>query len=62
LHRFAEADIGPTGLPTFAADPARLGSLLRFASACGALAVTRAGSFAAMPTRAEVDAFLGQRA
>ncbi|HET9190401.1 MAG TPA: carbohydrate kinase [Rudaea sp.] len=62
LLRFAEADIGPAGLPAFAADPARLESLLRFATACGALAATRAGSFAAMPTRAEVNAFLGQRA
>jgi fructokinase len=62
LYQFAEADIGPTALPAFAAAPARLESLLRFASACGALAVTRAGSFAAMPTRAEVDAFLEQHA
>ncbi|MGH8090455.1 MAG: carbohydrate kinase family protein [Rudaea sp.] len=62
LFRLAEADIGPAALPAFAADSARLESLLRFATACGALAVTRAGSFAAMPTRAEVDAFLEQRA
>ena len=62
LHRFAEADIGPTELPTFATDPAKLESLLRFAAACGALAVTRAGSFAAMPMLAEVDSFLGQHA
>lgn len=33
---------------------------LRFAAACGALAVTRTGSFAAMPARAEVEAFLEQ--
>jgi fructokinase len=62
LHRLAEAGIGPAALPGLAADPARLDPLLRFATACGALAVTRAGSFAAMPTRAEVDAFLEQHA
>lgn len=62
LYRFAESGIGPMQLPAFAADPARLESLLRFAAAYGALAVTRAGSFAAMPTRAEVDAFLERHA
>lgn len=60
LYRFAESGIGPDLLPAFAADPARLKSLMHFAAACGALAVTRAGSFAAMPTRAEVDSFLEQ--
>ncbi len=62
LYRFAEDAIGPAALPGLAADPARLDPLLRFAAACGALAVTRAGSFAAMPTRGEVDAFLEQQA
>lgn len=41
-------------------DPARRDATLRFAAACGALAVTRTGSFAAMPTRAEIDTFLEQ--
>lgn len=41
--------------------PERVGEGLRFAAACGALAVTRNGSFAAMPTRGEVDDFLGTR-
>ena len=62
LCQFAEAGIGPDALPALATDPARLESLLRFASACGALAVTRAGSFAAMPTRAEVESFLDRHA
>lgn len=35
---------------------------LRFAAACGALAVTRTGSFAAMPALADVHAFLEQHA
>jgi fructokinase len=34
--------------------------VLRFASACGALTVTRHGAFAAMPTLAEVRALLAQ--
>ncbi|TLY49277.1 MAG: carbohydrate kinase [Gammaproteobacteria bacterium] len=34
--------------------------VLRFAAACGALTVTRHGAFAAMPTRAEVEALLAQ--
>lgn len=61
LYRFAETGIGAAMLPAFAADADRLKSMLRFAAACGALAVTRAGSFAAMPTLAEVDAFLRGR-
>lgn len=35
---------------------------VRFASAAGALAVTRPGTLPAMPTRTEVEAFLAQRA
>ena len=41
-------------------DAATRDAALRFAAACGALAVTRTGSFAAMPARAEVEAFLEQ--
>jgi fructokinase len=33
---------------------------LRFAAACGAVAVTRRGAFAAMPTRADVSALLAE--
>ncbi|HET9817617.1 MAG TPA: carbohydrate kinase [Rhodanobacteraceae bacterium] len=62
LYRFVEAGLHATTLREFAADAVQLESTLRFASACGALAVTRTGSFAAMPTRAEVDAFLEQHA
>ncbi len=58
LHAFVKARLDARGLAVFAADAARLEAALRFASACGALAVTRAGSFAAMPTATEVEAFL----
>ncbi|MGH8151982.1 MAG: carbohydrate kinase family protein [Rhodanobacteraceae bacterium] len=60
LYRLAADRITPTTLGAFAADIARRDALLQFAAACGALAVTRTGSFAAMPTLAEVQAFLGQ--
>ena len=62
LYQFAKAGLDAEGLATFAGDSARLEATLRFASACGALAVTRAGSFAAMPSLAEVEAFLEARA
>jgi fructokinase len=62
LYQFAAAGIDAGGLAAFAENSARLDAALRFASACGALAVTRAGSFAAMPALAEVEAFLEQHA
>jgi fructokinase len=40
------------------ADEVRIHKTLRFAAACGALAVTRHGAFEAMPTRAEVATLL----
>ena len=58
LYQFAKAGLDAAALSALAADSARLESMLRFASACGALAVTRAGSFVAMPTLAEVHTFL----
>ncbi|HEX7342510.1 MAG TPA: carbohydrate kinase [Rhodanobacteraceae bacterium] len=62
LYQLAAQGIDAAHLPALAADSARLDALLRFASACGALAVTRAGSFAAMPALAEVTAFMEQHA
>jgi fructokinase len=62
LYQFAKADLDAAALSAFAADVARLETTLRFASACGALAVTRAGSFAAMPPLGEVEVFLEQNA
>ena len=58
LHSLATAG----SLVALLADDARCDSTLRFAAACGALAVTRTGSFAAMPALAEVQAFLEQHA
>jgi fructokinase len=46
----------------FLAQPAELERCLRYASACGALAVTRHGAFAALPTHAEAIALLGATA
>lgn len=62
LQQVAEADVDAGTLAPFIADHGRFDAMLGFASACGALAVTRAGSFAAMPKRGEVEAFLEQHA
>jgi fructokinase len=62
LYQLARADIDATGLHAFASDAARRDPWLRFAAACGAIAVTRTGSFAAMPTLAEVESFLERHA
>jgi fructokinase len=62
LFRFATAKLVAKTFAPSIADITLLDDLLRFASACGALAVTRAGSFAAMPAIAEVEAFLEQNA
>jgi len=53
---------GVAALDALAADPARRDRWLRFAAACGALAATTAGSFAAMPARAAVEALLERHA
>lgn len=45
----------------FLADEVRIHKALRFAAACGALAVTRHGAFEAMPTRAEVATLLASQ-
>jgi fructokinase len=62
LYQFARAGLDAASFEAFVADTDRLDATLRFASACGALAVTRAGSFAAMPALAEVEVFLEQHA
>ena len=58
LHGLATDGIDAAGLDALAGDDARRDALLRFAAACGALAVGRVGSFAAMPERATVRRFL----
>jgi len=55
LFALARVGVQASDLDTLLADPARLESILRFACACGALATTRRGAFAAMPARAEVE-------
>jgi fructokinase len=49
------------GLDAFLADQEQVDGALRFAAACGALAVTRHGAFEAMPTRAEVEDLMEQQ-
>ncbi|HXW73768.1 MAG TPA: carbohydrate kinase [Steroidobacteraceae bacterium] len=61
LKSLATHGVGATTLGHFLADRARLTETLRFAAACGALATTRHGAFAAMPDAAEVEQLLGQR-
>lgn len=58
LFRLAELGVDAARLPAFLDDRAGLEDALRFAAAVGALAVTRHGAFAAMPTRAEVQQLL----
>lgn len=58
LHGLASAGIDAGSLDELTATPLRRDRMLRFAAACGALAVTRTGSFDAMPTLEEVQAFL----
>ena len=58
LQRLVEHGVGVSSLRAFVADTDALEETLRFAAACGALAVTRRGAFAAMPNRQEVDALL----
>jgi fructokinase len=62
LIRLAEQGIGPGQLEGLLAELPRLHATLRYAAACGALTVTRQGSFAAMPTSAEVRAFMENHA
>jgi fructokinase len=58
LHGLSTESVDRDSLDAFARDDSRRDPWLRFAAACGALAVTRTGSFAAMPSRDEVERFL----
>jgi fructokinase len=58
----AELDAGAERLERLVTELPRLHAMLRFAAACGALTVTRQGSFAAMPRGGEVLAFMEQQA
>ncbi|MEO5559020.1 MAG: carbohydrate kinase [Dokdonella sp.] len=58
LHELARRGVDAASLQEIARDPSAIGDVLRFAAACGAIAVTRHGAFSAMPTRDEVHALL----
>lgn len=58
LHQLATRGVDAASLGKFTRNASAVDDALRFASACGAIAVTRHGAFAAMPARAEVDALL----
>lgn len=62
LSQLQASGVDAAGLDVFLADTAALQRCLRYASACGALAVTRHGSFAALPTRQEALALLDRHA
>jgi fructokinase len=57
LTRLAERGVGAGNLQQFA-HSAMLHDALRFAAACGAVAVTRRGAFSAMPSRADIEPML----
>lgn len=58
LSRLQEAGIDAGRFDAFLADTEALERCLRYASACGAFAVTRHGAFAALPTRDQALALL----
>lgn len=61
VHQLAEQQIAASSLDAWIVDIRRLHATLRFAAACGALTVTRRGSFSAMPDHREVAAFMETR-
>jgi fructokinase len=58
LHQLAEQQITRDNIDAWVGTLPRLHAALRYASACGAVAVTRHGSFAAMPNTTEVAQFM----
>lgn len=58
LWQIVEQCVDPQRLDEWLVDIRRLHATLRYAAACGALTVTRRGSFAAMPDAREVAAFM----
>lgn len=61
LFRLAQRGVNAAGLPAFVADTDAIHDALRFGAAVGALAVTRHGAFAAMPTHTEVSQLLREQ-
>lgn len=62
LCQLAEQRIDANDIDTLVGTVPRLHAMLRYAAACGALAVTRHGSFAAMPDDDEVRTFMEAQA
>ena len=62
LHRLSQLEGNGDKLDALVSELPRLHDMLRFACACGALTVTRQGSFSAMPSEAEVIHFMESRA
>lgn len=60
LSQLQRHDIDADGFDAFLANLPELQRCLRYAAACGALAVTRHGAFAALPTHDEAMALLGE--
>jgi Sugar kinases, ribokinase family len=58
LHQLAQQQVRPADLDRWVGALSGLQAALRYASACGALAVTRRGSFAAMSDATEVARFM----
>jgi fructokinase len=58
LCRLAGLEASPERIDHLVTELPRLHAILRFAAACGALTVTRQGSFAAMPNESEVLTFM----
>lgn len=56
LYGLASSDVTDATLPALLEDTPRLETLLHFALACGAFAVTRPGAFASLPRREDVSA------
>lgn len=61
LHALAERGIGSTSFEAFCRHHDAITDVLRFGAAVGALAVTRKGAFAAMPTLDEVHQLMQQQ-
>jgi fructokinase len=62
LFQLTGQAIAPADLDTLVATLPQLHAMLRYASACGALCVTRHGSFAAMPDASDVARFMETQA
>ena len=58
LFALDEFGIDASSLPGLIGDPSRFHRVLRFGAACGALATTRRGAFAAMPNRNQVETLM----